>query len=583
MNNKRILLTVFVIAMVCCVAAVTIACQPTDFTINFVVDGSNYTTLSTSGQEVIRMPQNPAKDGYTFDGWYWDEGTWQRPFTENSYSEIKDNVNVFAKFSIITSTVTFDSNGGSSVEPIQNVTYNSLIEKPSRPMLTDKVFMGWYSDDKFNNEWHFDTDKVTQDVTLYAKWSTPTNLLYELNTDGQSYSVVGMNDNTTEVIIPHVYDNKPVTAIWGNGAGGAFFFKEMTNVYIPDSIASIGSTAFAQCFYLLSVNIPDSVTEIGDGAFCACWSLEEITVGKANSKYHSVDNCIIETETKTLIAGCKTSIIPDDGSVTKIDFAFAYSNISTINIPDNVTEIGNGAFFASGLTCVTLPSSITTIADNAFDGCNYLVEVCNKSQLQVVKGADTFGKVAKNAKNVYTPTSGKSNIVDDNGLIFYCDDDCAELLGYDGADTAIVLPQDINGREYTISFTAFAVNTNLLTITIPDFNTNLDCYRLPDVWRTNNNRNIIARETNPLYSSQDGVLYNKDKTEIINVYSRLERLDIPQTITVISSQAFCGCGNLSLINFAGTVEEWSAITKSDNWNRGVLATKVICSNGEVEI
>ena len=55
MNNKRILLTVFVIAMVCCVAAVTIACQPTDFTINFVVDGSNYTTLSTSGQEVIPL------------------------------------------------------------------------------------------------------------------------------------------------------------------------------------------------------------------------------------------------------------------------------------------------------------------------------------------------------------------------------------------------------------------------------------------------------------------------------------------------------------------------------------------------
>lgn len=102
MKNKNLRLTILSVALICCLAVAVTACKATDFTIQFIVDDVDYATLSTSGQEVIRMPQNPAKDGYTFDGWYW-VGTWQRPFTANSLlnEPLTSNMSVYAKFSII--------------------------------------------------------------------------------------------------------------------------------------------------------------------------------------------------------------------------------------------------------------------------------------------------------------------------------------------------------------------------------------------------------------------------------------------------------------------------------------------------
>ena len=74
-----------------------------EFKVNFVVDGEIYSTISTSGEEVIAIPQNPSKDGYTFDGWFWDEGQWQRPFTANSLlnEPLSSDMSVYAKWTEI--------------------------------------------------------------------------------------------------------------------------------------------------------------------------------------------------------------------------------------------------------------------------------------------------------------------------------------------------------------------------------------------------------------------------------------------------------------------------------------------------
>ena len=121
---------------------------------------------------------------------------------------------------------------------------------------------------------------------------------------------------------------------------------------------------------MTSITIPDSVTSIGGGVFEGCSSLESIEVEKGNSRYHSKGNCLIETVSKTLIAGCKTSIIPMDGSVTNIgDDAFS-------DIPDSVTNIGDDAFsYCTGLTSITIPDSVTSIGDNAFGWCTGLTSI----------------------------------------------------------------------------------------------------------------------------------------------------------------------------------------------------------------
>ena len=129
--------------------------------------------------------------------------------------------------------------------------------------------------------------------------------------------------------------------------------SDVRTVVITDGITSIGDYAFYHCAALESVMIPAGVTRIGKSAFEACEALAAIDVAPGNPVYHSAGNCLIKTEEKTLIVGCKSSVIPTDGSVTKIGVeAFSEChNLAAIVIPDCVTEIGENAFFAFRVRC----------------------------------------------------------------------------------------------------------------------------------------------------------------------------------------------------------------------------------------
>ena len=150
------------------------------------------------------------------------------------------------------------------------------------------------------------------------------------------------------------------------------------NTTIPNSVTTIGTSAFSDCSGLTSVTIPNSVTSIGEIAFSGCSGLTSVTVDKNNGTYDSRDNCnaIIETSTNKLVVGCKNTIIPN--SVTAIgSYAFSgCSSLTSVTIPNSVTSIGDGAFAnCSGLTSVTIPNSVTSIGDHAFDQCSSLTSV----------------------------------------------------------------------------------------------------------------------------------------------------------------------------------------------------------------
>lgn len=212
----------------------------------------------------------------------------------------------------------------------------------------------WETSD--THHWHNCTDKTCNEKNGYAKHDfangdcvcgkakpQPTEgLEYKLNIDKQSYSVIGIGTATAnKIIFPSEYEGKPVTSI-GNSA---FRDSGLTSITIPDSVTSIGDSAFEGCSSLTSVIIPDSVTSIGSSAFYGCSNLTSIT-------------------------------IPD--SVTSIGYAAFYNckGLTNLTIGNGVENIDDYTFFGcSNLTSVTIGNGVTSINTQAFTLCKKLTEI----------------------------------------------------------------------------------------------------------------------------------------------------------------------------------------------------------------
>lgn len=168
--------------------------------------------------------------------------------------------------------------------------------------------------------------------------------------------------------------------------------SNITSVEIPAKInideviydvTTIGYRAFYGCGSLTSIKIPNSVTFIGQEAISQCGGLSFIEVEDGNTKYDSRYNCnaLIETETNTLIAGCKNSVIPN-----------------------GVTSIGDGAFFCcSGPTSIIIPGSVISIGKNAFRSCNGLESVVISEGVKTI-GESAF-KTCPNLSRVELPST----------------------------------------------------------------------------------------------------------------------------------------------------------------------------------
>jgi hypothetical protein len=121
-------------------------------------------------------------------------------------------------------------------------------------------------------------------------------------------------------------------------------------------------------------------------------ALENISVSEKNKTYHSINNCIVHTKKQSLVLGCKTSIIPDDGSVNKIakNAFYGCNSLENILIPDVITSIGDSAFSkCESLTSITIPNSVTKIGKEAFLDCVGLKSITIPDSVTKI-GKDVF-------------------------------------------------------------------------------------------------------------------------------------------------------------------------------------------------
>lgn len=226
-------------------------------------------------------------------------------------------------------------------------------------------------------------------------------LVYTLNSDKKSYCVSGIGTFTgTNLIIPSVYNNMPVTSI----DKGAFYgCKSLISITIPDGVTRIDDRAFAFCSSLTSITIPGSVTSIGNYAFYGCSELTGITMpygvkSIGNETFYdctslisvtipdsvtSIDggafnHCPIETATIPALAvkyiknsELKTVVITSGFSIDEGAFS-GCSKLTSITIPDTMTNIGECAFEnCTSLISITIPDSVTSIGRYAFCGTAY--------------------------------------------------------------------------------------------------------------------------------------------------------------------------------------------------------------------
>ena len=346
--------------------------EPQEYTINFYVDDEIFSTLQTSGNELITLPQAPTKESYEFVGWFFDKDTFNNQLKEDTYlnRSLYQDINVYANYlfkeePVKEFTVTFNTCGGDKMDSITT----SIISSEPIPTRYGYTFLGWYLENTYINKVTFPYE-VTQNITLYAKWEKNTyNVHFELNggkgvsdlkvsvineepiPTREGYTFLGWyfeSNFINKVTFPYeVTQNITLYAKWEENLPTSISFvvsaegvltevngiSETNNiVIIPNKVNNIEvkeikKELFLNNTYIEKLVIPETVTTLGYKMCYGCTSLKEVT-------------------------------LPDNISVIP-DYAFEKCTLlEKINIPQSLVQIRNDAFSESGIKEFVAPDSM---------------------------------------------------------------------------------------------------------------------------------------------------------------------------------------------------------------------------------
>ena len=217
------------------------------YTVSFESNGGSVvTSQSVNYDGLATVPSTPTQEGYTFSGWYSDNGL------NNDYSfttKVKADMTLYAKWTINSYTVSFNSNGGSVVAS-QSVNYRGTAMEPEAPTRAGHAFDGWYSDSDLRSPYGF-TAVVTGDITLYAKW----NADYTVNFESNGGTAIAARTVQAEEVL----NKLPAPAKEGQIFQGWFRDEAFSLIFAEGSTVNENMTLYAKYIDNVSnavVNIP---------------------------------------------------------------------------------------------------------------------------------------------------------------------------------------------------------------------------------------------------------------------------------------------------------------------------------------